>query len=156
MKIKLPLFSLILSLALAPAVFAEDAPKGPPREKEPETELGNKMDKINGAWRKLRAQAADATKNEDSLKQVAIIKAGMADAVHLEPARKADIPAAEQAKFVADYQAKMKEFMGEVDKLEGLLKAGKNEEAAAQVKVLGDLQKQDHKTFKKETKKKME
>ncbi len=120
---------------------------------EPDTELGKKMEDINGAWRKLRAQAGDATKNEDSLKQVAIIKAGMADASKLEPARKADVPPADQAKFVADYQAKMKEFMGEVDKLEALLKAGKNEEAVAQVKALGDMQKQDHKAFKKEKKK---
>lgn len=157
MKIRLPFLFFILGLSVAPALLAQDGPKGPPPggDKEPETELGEKMEKVNGAFRKLRANAADATKNEDSLKQVAIIRANMADASKLEPAKKADIPAADQAKFLADYQAKLKEFVTELDKLEAALKAGNNEVAAAEVKTLGDMEKQDHKSFKKPQPKKM-
>ena len=42
--------------------------------KEDQTELGGHMEKINGAFRKLRTSVKDATKNADSLAQVAILK----------------------------------------------------------------------------------
>lgn len=146
MKIRILLLSLICAAVTVPAIQAADAP---------ETELGDKMDKMGGAFRKLKRQLADATKNEDSLKLVATMRESAKAALTLEPAMKADIPKADQAKFVADYQAKMKSFNAELVKLEDALKAGKNEDAAKIVEGLGTMQKEGHKQFKKpDTKKK--
>jgi cytochrome c556 len=147
MKIRILLASLILSLAGTSATYAQ-APK------EDQTELGAHMDKISGAFRKLRTSAKDATQNEASLAQVAIIKDNATAALKLEPALKKDKPAEEQAKFSADYVAKMKSFLADVDALEAALKAGKNDEAAALVDKLGADQKEGHKQFKKSAPKK--
>lgn len=164
MKIRLPLFALICALASLPGLRAEDAaaPKQMP-DKDDQTELGSKMEKIGGAFRRLRkvdpatklAQVADPAKNEDSLKQVAIIKENAIAASKLEPALKKDKPADQQEKFMTDYQAKMKSFLDDIDKLEAALKAGQNDEAAKLVNTLNTDQKEGHTDFRKKEKKKM-
>jgi cytochrome c556 len=58
------------------------------------------------------------------------------------------IPEADRAKFVAAYEAKMKDFVAEVQKLETALQAGKNDEAAAVLARLGNLQKEGHREFR--------
>lgn len=145
MKLRILLLSLICAVGTVPvALHAAD---------KDETELGNHMDKMNGAFRKLRKQVNDVAQNAESLKLVATIKEEAAASAKLEPAKKSEIPAAEQAKFVADYQAKMKEFNGKVAALEAALKANKNDEAAKLVDELAAAQKQGHKNFKKQDKK---
>jgi hypothetical protein len=148
MKLRLLTLSLISALVALPIVQAQDA------KKEPETELGAQMDKMNGAWRALGRQITDAAKNEDSLAKIATIKASLAASLKFEPAKKADLPAAEQAKFVADYQAKMKEFSAIIAKVETALKAGDNAAAAKALDEAKAAQRDDHKAFKKDSKKK--
>jgi cytochrome c556 len=152
MKIRLLLLTLACGLVAAPIVRAED---GPPsgRQKEPQTELGDHMEKISGAYRALRRQVADPTKNEDSLKRVATIRENATAALKLEPAKKADIPADQQAKFVDDFHAKMKDFLADVDKLDAAFKSGNNEEAAKLLQVLNKDQKDGHTEFQKKKKK---
>ena len=140
MKIRLILATLACALATVPAINAAD---------EPETELGGKMDKMSSAFRALRRQITDAAKNADSLAKLATIKENAQAALKLEPAWKADKPAAEQAKFVADYQADMKKFIELVSKVEVALKAGNNDEAGKLLTAMGDAQKAGHKQFKK-------
>ena len=151
MKLRLLTLSLISALVALPILSAQEKKMGP---KEDQTELGAKMEKLNGAYRKLGRQISDATKNEDSLAQVAIIKENAEAALKLEPAKKKDLPAAEQAKFVADYQGKMKEFIAMTGKLEAALKAGDNAAAAKLVDDMKNERNADHKAFKKEEKKK--
>lgn len=145
MKIRALLFALACSLAVSPAVRAAD---------EPETELGGKMEKMSSAFRALRRQIADASKNADSLARVATIRQNAEAALKLEPAKKSEVPAAGQKKFVADYQAEMKKFIDMCGKLEAALKANNNEEAAKICGAMGDAQKAGHKSFKKDDKKK--
>jgi hypothetical protein len=162
MKIRVPLFALICGLTALPVLRAQDAaPKRMPA-KEDQTELGAKMEKISGAYRKLSkvdpttklAQAADPAKNDDSLAQVAIMKENAEAALKLEPVKKKDLPEADQAKFVADYQAKMKEFIASVGKLEAALKANDNATAAKLLDELKTERNDDHKAFEKQKKKK--
>lgn len=134
---------VVLALPVTPAVAQ------PP---EPETELGNKMDELNRAFRQLKKQVADPAANASSLELVAkIIKASDASAA-FDPAKTADLPEADRAKFVAAYKAKMKVFGEKLAKLEAALKAGKNDEAAAVVDELGAFQKESHKEFRKQKK----
>lgn len=145
MKIRILLLSLICAVGTVPvALHAAD---------KEETELGNHMDKMSGAFRKLRKQVNDAAQNADSLKLVATIKEEAAASAKLEPAMKSEKPAAEQAKFVADYQAKMKELNGKIAALEAALKANNNTEAAKLVDELAAAQKKGHGEFKKKDKK---
>jgi soluble cytochrome b562 len=139
MKIRTLLCLLTLGLAIVPGLRAQDQ----------DTELQGKMQKINGAFRKLRNQVGDATKNDDSLAQVAIIKENATAALSLKPMKLADIPEADQAKFIADYQAEMKKLIAAVGQLEDALKAGKNDDAKTIFASLGAIQKEGHTAFKK-------
>jgi soluble cytochrome b562 len=147
MKIRLLLLSLILGLAVAPALKAQDAPK--PAAKDGDTELGGKMDDMNDAFKKLRRNVPDATKNDDSLKLVAAMQSAAGDALKLTPAKAADLPEADRPKFVADYQAKMKMFIEMLGKLETALKAGDNASAQKIVADLFQTEKDAHTDFRK-------
>jgi len=152
MKIRLTILSLICSLATLPVLRAQDGDMK--KSKEPTTELTDKMEKLSGAYRKLGRQINDATKNEDSLAQVAIIKASATDALKLQPDKTKTLPEADQAKFVADFQAKMKEFLATVGKLEDALKANDNATAAKLVDEMKTERNDDHKQFQKKKEKK--
>jgi soluble cytochrome b562 len=147
MKNRLLLLTAAFALAFGPAVRAQE------KKDEPETELGAKMEKISSAWRVAKRQLADPSKNADTLTKLATVKENMVAATKLEPDLKKSKPAAEQAKFVADYQTKMKEEIKKVDEIIALVKAGKNEEAAKLVGVVDQDQKDAHKQFKKAKKK---
>lgn len=157
MKSLTRLLAALIALLVASAAFAADealaAAPAAPKEKKPETELTKKMDTMNGAFRKLRRQAGDATKNAESLELVATLREVSAESVKLEPARIATIPEAGRKQWLADYQAKMGEFQAQIDKLEVALRAGQNEEAAKIVQAMGALQKEGHKEYKTEDKK---
>jgi len=145
---------LLLCLALAltvclPAAPALRAQEQETKKKAEETELGRTMEKLNGAWRKLRRQAADPASNVASLELVAIIKAGGEKALTLTPARAADVPAADREEFITDYRKDMKDFLFQIGKLEEAFKAGDNTAAPDLVKKIGDLQKEAHKEFKR-------
>ena len=147
MKIRLSLIALACSLVIAP-IFAQS--KG---GKEEETELASKMDKMGSAFRALRRQAADPTKNADSLAKVAAMRQEAQASVNLEPIKKLDLPAGEQAAFVKNYQAEMKKFVGLIDKLEAAFKANNNDEATKILGTMADAQKAGHKDFQKKKKK---
>jgi soluble cytochrome b562 len=146
MKIRVLLFVIASAFVVGPVLRAADD--------EPETELGGKMEKISGAFRALRRQIKDSSKNADSLARLATMRQNAEAAVKLEPAKKDEIPAGDQQKFVADYRAKMKDFIALIGKVEAALKANNNDEAAKLVTAMGDAQKQGHKQFKKDDKKK--
>jgi hypothetical protein len=155
MKIRLLCATLICAFAAASGLRAEDAkPKPAAAAKAETTELEDTMEKLNGALRKLKRQVADVSKNEDSLKLVAIIRESMETALQLEPAMKADKPVADQGKFVAEYRAKMKATIEEIVKLENALKAGSNDEAAKIIAALDEAKKGGHKEFKRPAAKK--
>ena len=144
MKNRLLLLTAAFALAFTPAIQAQD---------EPETELGGKMEKISSAWRIAKRKISNPADNDETLAKLAIVKENMVAATKLEPDFKKAKPAAEQAKFVADYQAKMKEEIKKVDEIIALVKAGKNEEAAKLVGVVDQDYKDAHKKFKKPSKK---
>jgi soluble cytochrome b562 len=153
----LPRLLATLTLLATSAAFAADeapaAPAAPAKEKKPETELSKQMDKMNGAFRKLRRQAADATKNADSIEQVAILREYAAASAKLEPAKAATLPEADRAKWVADYREKIAELSATIEKLDAAFKAGNNEEAAKIVADLNTQQRAGHKEYRTEEKK---
>jgi cytochrome c556 len=139
--------ALALSLSLSPALRAQDG--APMKHDDKHTELGDQMDGLNKAYKALKKQVADATKNADSLALVAKIKASATAALKLKPEYTADKPAAEQAQFVEKFQAEMKKMIELVGKLETALKADKNDDAAKLIADLDAEQKAAHKEFRK-------
>lgn len=135
----------LAALMLTPTVRAQD-------KHGDETELEQAMDKMNQAFRKLRRQIGDATKNAESLQLVATLKASAEKSVNLIPKMAADQPADKRDAFVAGYKKKMKEFVAALAPLEEALKAGKNDAAKDLVAKLGAMQKEGHTDYKKKDK----
>ncbi len=152
MKLKFLLAALVFTAAALPPARAADAPPSAPAPaasaKKPETELEGRMKKIGGAFRKLRRQASDPAKNADSLEQVGIMHENAEAATKLTPAKASTIPEADRAKWVSDYQAKMKEMVGELDKLAAAFKENRNEDAVKIVQSLGAMQKEGHSEYR--------
>lgn len=142
MKIRALLVTLSLALAAGTAVRADETP------------LGERMEKMGGAFRALRRQITDASKNADSLAKVATIRKNAEESLKFDPALAKDQPADKQKKFIADYQAEMKKFIELCGKLEAALKANNNAEAEKLCAAMGDAQKAGHKQYKKDDKKK--
>lgn len=160
MKIRLLSLVAFCALVAFARLQAEETPNAPKaaettKSAKPkvETELSGNMEEIGKAFRRLNRQIGDAAKNEESLTLIASIRERAEASLKLEPAKKAEIPAEQQAKFVAAYRAKMKDFLGNLGKLEAALKAGDNAQAEALVKTLKQDQKEGHKEFKIEEKK---
>lgn len=148
MKIRILVLTLISALALGSSLPAAE------KSSEKETELSLKMEKISGAWRRAKRSIGDASKNADTLKDLELIRVGLTESLNLKPEITSTKPAADQAKFVADYQAGMKKFIALCDKLEAALKADNNAEAEKICGAMADSQKAGHKEFKKDDKKK--
>lgn len=152
MKLRPLLCTLPLVFALAaPLASAQDAqPAGPPPQNHrPKSVLEKDMDAINHAVRALKKQISDSSQNADSLQLVARIHAAAESALNETPPYAKEQPPADQPKFIADYHAAMKAFIGDVDNLAAALKAGDNASAAKLLAQLGQDEHKDHKQFRK-------
>lgn len=146
----------LLALSLLPLLRAADpapeaAPGTPPpaKRKHTETELGDRMEEMGSAFKKLRRQVTDATQNASSLELVAKLRASAEKASKLKPEKTADVPEADRAKFVEDFQNEMKALLKQLDGLEAAFKANDNAQADKILKDIGAQQRKDHKTFQK-------
>src|SRR5580692_11744145 len=149
-----PSLALLLALPLlSPALsFAQTTPTPPagspapgvaPADDEKKTDLEIQMDRMGKAYRKLKRQVADPAQNEASLQLLATMQAAAKQAADLTPAKTADLPADQQAKFVDDFKAGIKGMQDEFTKLSDALTAGKNDAAVKLVAEIGDLEKKD-------------
>jgi len=157
MKIRLALPSLVIAIAAAPLVWAQDAaapapgpdqaaPAAPKKEK---TDLEKSMDKIGKAYRQLKKQIPDPAQNDSSLALLATMEEGAKKALELTPAKASDLPEDQRAKFTDDFHAGIKHLQDNFAKLEAALKAGKNDDAAAIVKEIDAFEKKEHKEFRR-------
>ena len=142
MHLRLRQFSAVCVLALAISSVAHAQ-----QEKE-KTPLGKKMSAMNTAFKAVGRQIDDASKNANTLEKLAVIETNAKAALTLEPEKKAKVPAADQAKFTAGYQAGMKEFIATVQKLQVAIKAGKNVEAVAVYDEMKSMQRSGHKEYR--------
>lgn len=146
MKIRLIVVALLTVLAIASGLQAQGGKKS--------SELTDVMENMGAPWRKARSQVTDAAKNADTIARFTALKRGMEAALKLEPEMKATLPPAEQPKFIAAYQAELKEQIERIDEIVALLKAGKNKEAAALTEAIEDDRKAAHQQFRKPKEKK--
>jgi len=142
-------FLLSLLLPLLSLGFRADAAEPHDPAKEEVTPLGEQMDKMNGAFRKLRRQAQDATKNASSLEYVATMQAAAKEAATLTSAMAADIPEAKRTQFVEGYQDQIKKLIAGLAELETAFKVGDNATAESIISDLRGIQKEGHHDYKK-------
>jgi soluble cytochrome b562 len=149
------LLFLLASLILVAPASAQTAAQPPARpaqkqKKEkgrPDTDLEKAMDKMGGAFRKLRQQAKEGKFGPDAAEHVAKMQAAAAEAKKLEPLKAKEIPAADRAKFTADFREKLDEFSTALDGFAAALKAGDQAVAMQQFEKIGKLQRSDHEKF---------
>jgi soluble cytochrome b562 len=137
---------LLVVLLYAPAgsvLRGEEAVRQP----QEETELERSMEKMAGAFRKLKRQVADVSKNAESIQLVATMQAAAVEGLKLVPAKASDVPAADREKFVAEYRKEMRKLIENFEKLEAALKANNNNEAVGLVTEISSIQKAGHREF---------
>ena len=152
MKFRLLLLPLGFALISVVGVRAEDPkPAAAPAAKpeKPETELEKTMGKMGKAWRQVRKNARDGKLTPADAALVATVRAGAVAGEKLTPALEADKPAADRAKFQADYVAQLKKLEATLTKLEAALTANDTAGATKLVAEAGDLMKAGHKEFRK-------
>jgi soluble cytochrome b562 len=158
MKIRQALALLLAASAVSPVLSRADAPVAPPspgaapaagHDNEKKTELEMRMDRINKAYRKLKKQVADPAQNASSLKLLATMQDAVKEAAELTPEKAADLPQDQRAKFMDDFRAGIKGMQDEFAKLADALAAGRNADAVGIVGDINELEKKDHKEFKK-------
>jgi len=132
-----------------PPPAAQAAPTAPQPKKEDKTDLEKQMDVIGHTARALKKQINDATQNDASLQLVAKIRDAATASLKLVPVKAADLSGPDKDKFIADYQAGMRQFIDAVDTLAGALTAGDNAAAVKDFQRLFALERQDHKQFRK-------
>jgi soluble cytochrome b562 len=149
MKKLIPLLACACALAFTPALPLAAQETGRPHGDRKDTPLGKEMKQMNRPFRALGRQITDASKNADSLQLVATMREAAEASLQYQPEKTADLPAADQAKFVADFHAGIKNLIADLDKLSAALKANDNGAAAAILQQIKDDQKHGHKEFKK-------
>ncbi|MBL0940353.1 MAG: hypothetical protein IBJ03_15770 [Gemmatimonadaceae bacterium] len=118
------------------------------QQTEDKTPLGKKMTAINVAFRTIGQQITDSTKNASTMELLSTIETNAKEALALEPEKKAQVPAAEQEKFMADYKAGIQKLIDAAGKVHMAIHAGKNAEAAAIVEEMRGLQRASHAEFR--------
>jgi soluble cytochrome b562 len=147
----LPILSPALSLSQVPPPTpgGSSTQAAPPADSEKKTDLEVRMDHMGRAYRKLKRQVADPTQNTSSLQLLATMQDAAKEALEFTPAKAADLPADQQAKFIDDFKAGLQGMQDEFTKLSDALTAGKNDDAVKIVAEIDALEKKDHKEFRK-------
>ncbi len=141
------LLAAFAATVVAGLLIAQPAPAG--EKKEPETELGKSMENMNGAFRTMRRQITDASKNADSLELIATIRTGATAAKKEIPMKAADVPAADQAAFNAKFKEGIDHLLTVIGHVEMALKANDNVAAEKAVADMVSAQKAGHDEFRK-------
>lgn len=136
MKLK-HLLTAALALAIViPAIADEDTP------------LAKEMDKANKALKAIGRAQKEGKVTKDMASKVDEVKAAFEAAAKLEPAKTKDVPAAEKAKFLADYKAAMEAATKDLDALKAAVESEKADEVGKALEKLNAGKKEGHKAFK--------
>ena len=140
MKLHRMLATVLATAALAVSAYAA----------EDETPLGTQMEKVSKALKAVGRAAKEGNVSKDLVSKVDDAKKAAEEALKFEPAKTKDVPAAEKAKFLADYKASMEKTIKTLDELKVAVEAGKADEVGKIMEKLNSEKKEGHKAFKKE------
>ena len=146
MKKRSLILTLSMLLAYVPFVEANSHEDG----EHHHTALEDEMSAMNKAWRSIRRQIKDSSKNESTLALVAKVKKAAQESTKLTPIRAGDFSGDEKKKFMEGYQKAMKRTTGLISQLEAALESGDNAGAEEIVAKINDARKHGHEKYKPE------
>lgn len=103
---------------------------------------------MNKAWRQVKKDVKDPTKNEDTVKLVGQVMQAALNSADMNPILAEDLPQDKQAAFLESYQEGMEEMIKDLAMLQTFLEAGDNNMAQKLIKEIDDQKKKGHKEFK--------
>lgn len=112
--------------------------------------LEKEMKSIGRNMKALSQQIEDASKKDSSLKLIADLKQAAEKSKQLNPSKTKELPAADQAKFVADYREAMAKLVVEYERIEDALKANKFDQAKTVFAGLKEIKRDGHERFASE------
>jgi soluble cytochrome b562 len=118
-------------------------------QETPAMTLDRAMGLMNRAYRTVKANIKDATKNEATLAAIAQMQTSTLAAKGLIPATITAAPEADRAKMTREYRTMMAKLVAQEAELEQLVLAGENDKAAAVITAIDDAQKAGHAAFRK-------
>jgi hypothetical protein len=144
----------LIAADLAPAVAPDTPPPAaaaPAAEQKSSetTQLEDRMEEMNTAFKRLRRQISDPSQNASSLTQVKKLRRSAELAAKLEPAMVKELPPADRPKFLANYEAEMEKLLKSLADLEAAIQKNDNAAASEIVAKIGAHQKQAHNEFRK-------
>lgn len=142
--------SLIVTLALAVASLPSIQANSHEGGDHDHTALEDQMSDMNKAWRSVRRQIKDPSKNDSTLEYVAKVKKAAQKSVDMTPILAKEMSGAEKKNFMAGYQKAMKNTVALIGDLEAALKAGDNSKAEEIVGKINDARKHGHEKYKPE------
>jgi soluble cytochrome b562 len=134
--------TLLLTCCLIASVFSLRADEDTPLEKQ--------MQIMARSMKQLSQQIADSTKQQESITLLETLKKAASDSKGLDPRKTASIPQANRKKFLTDYKAQMDKLSEAFNQIEEALKAGKYDQAKAQLATVGSIKKEGHSKFKQD------
>jgi soluble cytochrome b562 len=134
--------TLLLTCCLIASVFSLRADEDTPLEKQ--------MQIMARSMKQLSQQIADSTKQQESITLLETLKKAASDSKGLDPRKTASIPQANREKFLTDYKAQMDKLSEAFNQIEEALKAGKYDQAKAQLATVGSIKKEGHSKFKQD------
>ena len=134
--------TLLLTCCLIASVFSLRADADTPLEKQ--------MQIMARSMKQLSQQIADSTKQQESITLLETLKKAASDSKGLDPRKTASIPQANREKFLTDYKAQMDKLSEAFNQIEEALKAGKYDQAKAQLATVGSIKKEGHSKFKQD------
>jgi hypothetical protein len=137
---------------ITPARAAADTDHKPAARAEAhhggENPLHETMEAMGKAFKAIRGQVSDPTKNESTLQLVAELERHTLAAKSMTPRGAATRPTDERAKYLADFRTDLANVLrGELELEEALLD-NKNDKAAEAVQTLADMMSEGHKEFR--------
>jgi hypothetical protein len=127
--------------AAAPGAGAGAAAAGP-------VDLGNTMSSMNRAFRGMRGQVSDASKNASTLDLVLTLQRESVNAKSAVPPMLANLPEAEKTTKVAAYRKEMNKLIRQELDLEEQLLAGDNTKANETIQAIAATMNEGHGEFR--------
>jgi soluble cytochrome b562 len=134
--------TLLLACSLILSTFSLRADDDTPLEKQ--------MQIMARSMKQLSLQLADSTKQQESIMLLETLKQAASDSKGLDPRKTASIPHADREKFLTAYKAQMDKLSEAFNQIEEALKAGKYDQAKAQLATVGSIKKEGHSKFKQD------
>lgn len=114
---------------------------------EEDTPLSKEMSAMNKALRTLKKSANDPSEKAANLAAIDKMKANVAAAAKLEPAKTKDQPAAERAAYLEKYKKQMADLEKGFDELKAAIEKGDEATIQGAFEKLSDLKEKGHKDF---------